>query len=199
MKKGSYGSLESVSTNKYILRLMSDMKKLYMCNLEKVILFNIMKRTTTLLSALILALSLWAQTSVETQRQYLSGKGCDDMVEWDFFCTGGNNSGKWSKIGVPSCWELQGFGTYQYGMKFYGKAFPAGVADEKGMYRYEFNLPAEWNGMQVELVFEGSMTDTYATINGRKAGEMHQGAFYRFVYNVSDRVFSVLIRKMYWK
>lgn len=123
MKKGSYGSLESVSTNKYILRLMSDMKKLYMCNLEKVILFNIMKRTTTLLSALILALSLWAQTSVETQRQYLSGKGCDDMVEWDFFCTGGNNSGKWSKIGVPSCWELQGFGTYQYGMKFYGKPF----------------------------------------------------------------------------
>ena len=54
MKKGSYGSLESVSTNKYILRLMNDMKKLYMCNLEKVILFNIMKRTTTLLSALIL-------------------------------------------------------------------------------------------------------------------------------------------------
>ena len=110
-----------------------------MRNLGKVILFNIMKRTTTLLSALILALSLWAQPSVETQRQYLSGKGCDDMVEWDFFCTGGNNSGKWSKIGVPSCWELQGFGTYQYGMKFYGKAFPAGVADEKGMYRYEFN------------------------------------------------------------
>ena len=71
------------------------------------------------------------------------------MVEWDFFCTGGNNSGKWSKIGVPSCWELQGFGTYQYGMKFYGKAFPAGVADEKGMYRYEFNLPAEWNGMHI--------------------------------------------------
>lgn len=62
MKKGSYGSLESVSTNKYILRLMSDMKKLYMCNLEKVILFNIMKRTTTLLSALILALSLRGQS-----------------------------------------------------------------------------------------------------------------------------------------
>lgn len=81
MKKGSYGSLESVSTNKYILRLMSDMKKLYMCNLEKVILFNIMKRTTTLLSALILALSLWAQTSVETQRQYLSGK--DAMTWWN--------------------------------------------------------------------------------------------------------------------
>ena len=47
MKKGSYGSLESVSTNKYILRLMSDMKKLYMCNLEKVILFNIPKFRST--------------------------------------------------------------------------------------------------------------------------------------------------------
>lgn len=40
-----------------------------------------MKRTTTLLSALILALSLWAQTSVETQRQYLSGK--DAMTWWN--------------------------------------------------------------------------------------------------------------------
>ena len=105
METGSYGSLKSVSTNKYILRLMNDMKKLYMRNLGKVILFNIMKRTTTLLSDLIHAMRKWEQPSVETQRQYLSGKGCDDMVEWDFFCTGGNNSGKWSKIGVPSCWE----------------------------------------------------------------------------------------------
>ena len=54
------------------------------------------------------------ESNVTTQRQYLSGHGCDDMVQWDFFCTGGNNSGKWTKIGVPSCWELQGFGTYQY-------------------------------------------------------------------------------------
>lgn len=52
-----------------------------MRNLGKVILFNIMKRTTTLLSALILALSLWAQPSVETQRQYLSGK--DAMTWWN--------------------------------------------------------------------------------------------------------------------
>ncbi|MFA5046569.1 MAG: hypothetical protein WC542_11650, partial [Paludibacter sp.] len=54
-----------------------------------------------------------------TERVYLSGHGCDDMVPWDFFCTGGMNSGKWTKIGVPSCWELQGFGQYQYGIKFY--------------------------------------------------------------------------------
>ncbi len=148
-----------------------------------------MKRVSNILTALAFTATLAAQSGVETQRQYLSGKGCDDMVEWDFFCTGGNNSGKWSKIGVPSCWELQGFGTYQYGMKFYGKAFPEGIADEKGMYKYEFELPAEWNGRQIELVFEASMTDTEVKINGRKAGQMHQGGFNRFIYNVSDRVF----------
>ena len=142
-----------------------------------------MKRATTFLSLLALSAGLLAQSSVKTERQYLSGRGCDDM------CTGGNNSGKWTKIGVPSCWELQGFGTYQYGMKFYGKAFPEGVADEQGLYKYEFELPVEWNGKQIELVFEGSMTDTQVKINGRKAGSMHQGAFYRFIYNVSDRVF----------
>ncbi len=65
-----------------------------------------------------------AQNDVYTHRQYLSGTGSDDMKEWDFYCTGGNNSGKWTKIGVPSCWELQGFGTYQYGIKFYGKSLP---------------------------------------------------------------------------
>ena len=148
-----------------------------------------MKKTMTFLSALLISSGLMAQTSVETERQYLSGRGCDDMVQWDFYCTGGNNSGKWTKIGVPSCWELQGFGTYQYGMRFYGKAFPEGIADEKGMYKYEFELPAEWNGRQVELVFEACMTDTEVKINGRKGGSMHQGGFYRFVYDVSDRVF----------
>lgn len=132
---------------------------------------------------------LLAQNDVYTHRQYLSGRGSDDMVQWDFYCTGGNNSGKWTKIGVPSCWELQGFGTYQYGMKFYGKAFPDGVADEKGMYKYEFTLPEEWKNHHIDLVFEASMTDTEVKINKRKAGSMHQGAFYRFIYDVTDRIF----------
>lgn len=137
-----------------------------------------------------LALGASAQGSVDTQRQYLSGHGCDDMVDWDFYCTGGRNSGKWTKIGVPSCWELQGFGTYQYGMRFYGKPTPEGIADEKGRYKYEFTLPKEWEGKQIELVFEAVMTDAKVTINGRKAGSgKHQGGFYRFSFDVSDRIF----------
>ena len=145
-----------------------------------------MRNVTTLLSTLALATTLTAQTLPQTERQYLSGHGCDDTVEWDFFCTDGRNSGRWTKIGVPSCWELQGFGTYQYGISFYGKAFPEGIAGEKGMYKYEFAVPEEFRGKQVSLVFEASMTDTEVKVNGRKAGSKHQGAFYRFSYNVTD-------------
>ena len=145
-----------------------------------------MKKVTTLLSTLALATTLAAQNLPQTERQYLSGRGCDDMVEWDFFCTDGRNSGKWTKIGVPSCWELQGFGTYQYGITFYGKAFPEEIADEKGMYKYEFEVPEKFRGQQVNLVFEASMTDTEVKVNGRKVGSKHQGAFYRFSYNVTD-------------
>lgn len=135
------------------------------------------------------SLSMQAQNQPpKTELQYLSGHGCDDMVEWDFMCTDGRNSGKWGKIGVPSCWELQGYGTFQYGMRFYGIAFPEGIAKEKGLYKYEFTIPAEWRGKQVELVFEASMTDTEAKINGRKAVGKHQGGFYRFVADVTDRV-----------
>lgn len=145
-----------------------------------------MRKVTTLLSTLALATTLSAQVLPQTERQYLSGRGCDDMVEWDFFCTDGRNSGKWAKIGVPSCWELQGFGTYQYGISFYGKPFPEGIADEKGMYKYEFEVPETFRGKQVNLIFEASMTDTEVKVNGRKVGSKHEGAFYRFSYNVTD-------------
>ncbi|MBP5570728.1 MAG: glycoside hydrolase family 2 [Prevotella sp.] len=143
-------------------------------------------------SGLLLAAmtSMVMADDTETHRQYLSGTGCDDMVQWDFQCTDGRNSGKWTKIGVPSCWELQGFGTYQYGMRFYGKATPEGIADEKGLYKYEFSLPQEWAGRQILLTFEAVFTDATVTINGRKAGSgLHQGGFTRFQFDVSDRVF----------
>ncbi|MBP1614249.1 MAG: lacZ 5 [Bacteroidetes bacterium] len=144
-----------------------------------------------ILSAFSLLLASVATGSAQnkvpvTETHYLSGHGADDMVQWDFFCTEGRNSGKWTKIGVPSCWELQGFGQYQYGISFYGKPFPEGIANEKGMYKYEFDVPQQWRGSQIELVFEASMTDTEVKVNGRKAGSKHQGAFYRFSYNVTD-------------
>lgn len=124
----------------------------------------------------------------ETKRHYLSGKGANDAVKWDFFCTDGNNSNKWSKIDVPSSWETQGFGQYQYGITFYGKPFPEGIAKEEGQYKYEFDAPEEWRNHNIRLVFEASMTDTEVKLNGRKAGDKHQGGFYRFSYDVTDKL-----------
>ena len=146
----------------------------------------------TLLSTLVVLFTLsisFAQKNANfTERVYLSGRGSDDMVQWDFFCSEGINSKNWTKIGVPSCWELQGFGEYQYGMRWYGKAFPEGVAAEKGLYKYEFDVPETWRGKQISIVFEASMTDTEVKINGQKAGEVHQGAFYRFSYDIGRRL-----------
>jgi len=129
-----------------------------------------------------------ADNSPETFIQYLSGHGSDDAVQWDFLCTDGRRSGEWTRISVPSCWELQGFGTYQYGMPFYGKTNPPGIASEQGNYTCTFRLPAGWEGRVIRLVFEGVMTDCSATINGRRAVSLHQGGFYRFKADVSDRI-----------
>ena len=149
-----------------------------------------MKKTISILAMGLMSLAASAQQLTETQVQYLSGHGCDDPVQWDFLCTDGRQSGQWTKIAVPSCWELQGFGTYQYGMRFYGKATPEGIADEHGKYKYEFTLPEAWQGRQILLTFEAVFTDASVTINGRKAGSgLHQGGFTRFQFDVSDRVF----------
>ncbi len=62
------------------------------------------------------------------------------------------------------------------------------MPDEKGMYKYSFQVPASWKGKSVNIVFEGSMTDTEVKINGKSAGEIHQGSFYRFKYDISDKL-----------
>ena len=66
------------------------------------------------LSALLLILTMMAGAQ-STEQVYLSGTGFDHTLEWDFYCTAGMNSGTWTKIDVPSCWEQQGFGEDNYG------------------------------------------------------------------------------------
>jgi len=135
--------------------------------------------------ALCSSLALAELATLETQIQYLSGKGSDDAVQWDFTCSEGRRAGESGKIRVPSCWEQEGFGTYQFGMPFYGKPNPPGIAKEQGKYRLAFNVPAEWQGKRVRIVFDGSMTDTAVRVNGISAGPVHQGGFYRFKYEIS--------------
>lgn len=122
-------------------------------------------------------------TAQQTEKLYLSGRGNNDMVSWDFMVTGGMNAGKWSKIGVPSCWELQGFGKYDYGF-----AKDSIRGKEKGLYKHSFEIPAAWKGKIINIVFEGVMTDTEVKVNGKSAGVIHQGAFYAFKYDISKLV-----------
>ncbi|WP_207531783.1 glycoside hydrolase family 2 protein [Desertivirga arenae] len=129
-----------------------------------------------------------AQSGTTKEIQYLSGTDVKNSKTWDFRVTGGRKSGVWSSIPVPSHWEQHGFGNYNYGRDYvtYGKNFR--FKDEKGLYKHEFEVPISWQGKDVYIVFEGSMTDTEVKINGRSAGPIHQGAFYRFKYNISDKL-----------
>ena len=117
----------------------------------------------------------------ETLYKYLSGQGKDDAVEWDFFCTEGRKSGQWMKISVPSQWELQGFGNYNYG-------HDKNKYREQGKYKRVFSVPDSWKAKRIRIVFEGVMTDTEVLINGKPAGPVHQGGFYRFSYDITDLV-----------
>ncbi|MGC3961083.1 MAG: glycoside hydrolase family 2 TIM barrel-domain containing protein [Verrucomicrobiota bacterium] len=139
-----------------------------------------------LLFATSLVLGCWfcgsaSVSAQETVRQYLSGRDAENPVAWEFFCSEGRNSAVWTNIAVPSCWELQGFGTFRYGHEDKDKIYPP----IRGDYRHRFNVPAEWRDRRVFVVFEGAMTDAAVKINGIEAGPVHQGAFYRFKHDIT--------------
>jgi len=136
-----------------------------------------MKKLYVACLGLFISFNSFAQSTII---KYLSGVDKDHTVQWDFFCTEGRNSGKWTKIAVPSCWELQGFGAYNYGGD-------KNKAHESGQYKHQF-MVGPWTGKRVFIVFEGSMTDTKVMINGKQAGPIHQGSFYRFKYDITDLV-----------
>ena len=132
------------------------------------------------------ALSVFLLASIaraaETQTQYLSGLGKDDPVKWQFKCDKGQNANAWSTIGVPSNWELQGFGIYTY-----GRVPPAGGWPRvHGVYKRSFTTPRTWKEKAIFVNFEGVMTDTRVTINGQPAGPMHQGGYYAFKYDITN-------------
>lgn len=133
-------------------------------------------------AALLVLLLASVGRAAETQIQYLSGLGKDDPVKWEFKSDKGQNAGKWSTIGVPSNWELQGFGIYTY-----GRVKPTGGWPRvHGVYKRSFTTPATWRKKAVFIKFEGVMTDAQVTINGKSAGPVHQGGYYAFKYDITN-------------
>jgi beta-galactosidase/beta-glucuronidase len=117
------------------------------------------------------------------------GESGESAVQWDFRIDRGRGAGKWKQIRMPSCWEQEGFGTYYYGTQGRGKPDDDPIIPkERGHYRTQFVVPAEWRDRHVRVVFEGAMTDTEVRVNGESVGETHQGGFYRFHYDITERV-----------
>jgi len=152
----------------------------------------IFKRTLFALFILFLYVS-YAQ---QTQTMYLSGLDADAPVDWQFMVTKGMKANQWSTIPVPSNWELQGFGAYNYG-------HDKNKSDEVGFYKYHFKVSKNWQQKKIFIVFEGVMTDTEVKINGKIAGPVHQGGFYRFEYDITnllkfdqDNLLEVIVHKV---
>lgn len=144
---------------------------------------------THIIRRALLALGICSALNMQAQaphpeRIYLSGTGTDYTRTWEFYCSKGQNSGKWKSIEVPSCWELQGFGEYTYGRYYTIKG--AKPSDETGIYRYRFLTPDCGKNDRVKLFFDGVMTDAEVWVNGKSAGQIHQGAFYRFSYDITS-------------
>ncbi|MEM1179104.1 MAG: glycoside hydrolase family 2 TIM barrel-domain containing protein [Acidobacteriota bacterium] len=118
-----------------------------------------------------------------TEIRYLSGTGYGDEVRWDFKLDSrtGRRAGVWSRLPVPSQWQQEGFGSYEYG-------HDDRKAGDIGHYRHRFQVPESWAGRRIELVFDGVMTDTSVQIDGQQVGPVHQGGFYRFLYDVTGFV-----------
>ena len=124
---------------------------------------------------------LFAQLQrVHSQRKvYLSGEDYTNAVDWQFKISEGRNSGFWTTIPVPSNWETEGFGDYMYGMdKLENRKLPV------GNYQHAFNFSPKKN-KRYFIVFQGSMTDTKVSLNGKNVG-LHQGGFTEFKLEISD-------------
>ncbi len=139
-------------------------------------------RAMIVVLAFFFSRTLLVMAGTETGELYLSGQGKDDGVPWQFLCTSGAQSGYWTNLVVPSQWEMHGFGTLHY------RKDPPEAWNEKGLYRHDFTVPANWAGQRVFLVFDGVMTDTDAKLNGQSVGPVHQGGFYQFQYEVTKLV-----------
>lgn len=159
-----------------------------------------MNRIQLVITSLIILFTSQLLAQHTNQMVYLSGTGFGHTKQWDFYCSNGVNSGKWSKINVPSLWEQEGFGEYTYGRWYKEKG--KNPSSETGHYKTSFFAPTNWKNKSINIVFGGVMTDTKVLINGKQAGEIHQGGFYQFEYNISgllnygfDNTLEVLVSK----
>lgn len=110
----------------------------------------------------------------------------------------------WKTIPVPSNWQVEGYGVPIYTNSRYpfNSSRPPRVMDPVpesytkhrlpnpvGSYRHEFQVPADWNGMQIFLKFEGVQSAFYVWVNGQKVG-YSQGSMTPAEFDITPYVVS---------
>jgi beta-galactosidase len=90
------------------------------------------------------------------------------------------NDKKWAVIKVPGNWEMQGYGDpmfrniqqpFECNPPFVPKDY-----NPVGLYRKEFNLPANWKNKEVFLRIEAASSVSFVWVNGQEIG-YNAGAF----------------------
>ncbi len=91
-----------------------------------------------------------------------------DFFEVDF------DASAWDVIPVPSNWEFEGYGYPVYRDEFY--SFPANPPfiphddNPVGSYRRTFEVPADWDGREIFLHFDGVYSAFFVWVNGERIG-----------------------------
>ena len=95
----------------------------------------------------------------------------------DFFETNFDDS-KWDTIPVPSNIEMQGYGVPIYTNVTYpwsggGRSVAPAVQSPNshvGSYRRTFEIPQDWDGRQVNIIFDGVNSFFFLWVNGQRIG-----------------------------
>ena len=94
----------------------------------------------------------------------------------------------WTSIAVPSNWQMEGFGYPLFrNVGLPHPHLPPEVSKEfnpVGSYYRTFELPADWDGRQVFLHFEGVHSASYVWVNGKEVG-YNQGGMEPAEYDIT--------------
>lgn len=99
----------------------------------------------------------------------------------------------WSKIPVPSNWEMQGFDapSYTYNSYPWGNELVAPAVSESynpvGLYRNKMEIPADWKDRQVYINFDGVASCVYLYVNGALVGYA-EDSYTGKTFNITDAV-----------
>lgn len=94
----------------------------------------------------------------------------------------------WDNIEVPGVWQMQGYGRPQYtNIDYPFPVTPPNVSyvNPTGSYWREFEVPADWDGQQIRLRYEGVDSAFHVWVNGEEVG-YSQGSRNPSEFDITD-------------